>query len=157
MTYEEIKEKYAHDKSGYVSCWDCPLCILDKNGVPEMCAGYEDACDGYEEAYSRIQQYLNYRRYVNNNCHQYLNNKENTIVLYIDWEKKKILNESEYNKMLRKLEYTTDEEFSNWLNLYYSSAYIFKMNEDDKKEITNKFLAESEKDIKNYEKIVVNL
>ena len=59
--------------------------------------------------------------------------------------------------MLRKLEYTNDNEFSDWLNLHYSAAHIFKMDEEDKKDATKKFLAERKKNIKDYKKIVVNL
>ena len=157
MTYEEIKEKYAIDKSGYVSCYDCPLCVKDENDMPDKCLGYNYSCDGYEGAYARVQQYLNHQQYLNSNCHQYLNNKENTVILYVDWEKKDILNEHEYNEMLRKLEYTNDKEFSNWLSLHYSAAYIFRMDEEDKKDVANKFLAEREKDVKDYKKIVVSL
>lgn len=140
MTYEEIKEKYAIDKSGYVSYYDCPLCIKDENDMPNVCAGYTHCCDGYEEAYSRIQQYLN--------CKENPNNKKNTVVLYVDWNKKEILNEHEYNEMAQKLEYVSDDEFFNWLNERYSASDFFKMDEDDRKDIDNQFLAECRKDIR---------
>ena len=153
MTYEEIKEKYARDESGYIYCHDCPLYIEDETG----CSGYDDSCNGFEKAYARIQQYLDHQQYLNSNCHQYLNNEGNTVILYVEWGKKKVLNEHEYNEMLRKLEYTNDNEFSDWLNLHYSAAHIFKMDEEDKKDVAKKFLAKREKDIKDYKKIVVNL
>ena len=148
MTYEEIKAKYSCDESGYIYCSDCPLCIFE-NDEPNRCLGYDDFCDGYEDAYSRIQQYLN--------CKEKLNNKKNTIVLYVDWEKKEILNEHEYNEMTQKLEYSNDDDFFDWLNERYSASDIFKMDEDDRKDVANEFLAEHKKRAKEkcdcYEKV----
>lgn len=132
MTLEEIKEKYAYDESGWVCCCDCPLFVEDDNGDLKECIGYENTCDGKEGAYKRIQRYLN--------------GESGMVVLYVDWSNEEIYSAREYNEMVKELEDTNDEEFFDWLNLHYSAAYIFKMDEEDRKDVYNKFLAECRKD-----------
>ena len=153
MTYEEIKEKYARDESGYIWCYDCPLCSKDVSGVPVGCSGYNSFCNGYEKAYTRIQKYLGDK--------ENHSDKKRTVVLYVDWNNKEILNEHEYNEMAQKLEYVSDDEFFDWLNERYSASDVFKMDEDDRKDIDNQFLAEFRKDIREkcegYRRVEVEL
>nr|DAO57516.1 MAG TPA: hypothetical protein [Caudoviricetes sp.] len=152
MTYEEIKEKYSLDKSGYIYCSDCPLCIFE-NDEPSRCLGYDDFCDGYGKAYARIQKYLSDK--------ENLSDKKNTAFFYVDWKNKEILNEHKYNEMIKELEYDNDNKFFDWLNERYSASDIFKMDEDDRKDVANEFLAEYKKRAKEkcdcYERVEVEL
>ena len=150
MTLEEIKEKYGCDESGYVYCSDCPLNVANEDDVVCMtneCFGYDDFCDGYEEAHARIQKYLE--------------DRENMAVLYVDWQKKDIISEREYDEMIEELEDTNDDEFFDWLNSHYSIADVFGMNKEDKKDVSNKFIAECRKDAKEecsrYQRVEVEL
>ena len=148
MTYEEIKEKYSLDKSGYIYCSDCPLCIFE-NDEPSRCLGYEHFCDGHEEAYARIQQYLNYK--------QYLSDKKSMVVLYVDWKKKDIISEREYEETAD----LSDENFSKWLNLNYSAAEVYDMDGIERQDVYNKFCETAKKDSEkirsDYERVEVEL
>ena len=152
MTYEEIKEKYSRDEDGYIYCSDCPLCV-EENDVSSRCQEYDGFCNGYEKAYARIQKYLGDK--------ENHSDKKRTVVLYVDWNNKEILNEHEYNEMAQKLEYVSDDEFFDWLNERYSASDVFKMDEDDRKDIDNQFLAECRKDIREkcegYRRVEVKL
>lgn len=150
MTFEEIKEKYGCDESGYVYCSDCPLNVVNEDsavGMTNECFGYDDFCDGYEEAYMRIQKYLE--------------DEKRMAVLYIDWEKKDIISERKYNEMVEELEDTNDEEFFTWLNLCYSASEVFEMDEEDRKDVSNVFLAKCRKDAtekcSSYQRVEVEL
>ena len=152
MTLEEIKEKYSHDEDGYIYCSDCPLCVVDENsavGMTNECLGYDDFCDGYEEAYARIQQYLN--------CQQYLSDKENTVTLYIDWDKKEIISEREYEETAD----LSDENFSKWLNLNYNAAEVYDMDGIERQDVYNKFCETAKRSSKkirsDYERVEVEL
>lgn len=153
MTCEEIKEKYARDEDGYIYCSDCPLCI--ENGISSIngCMGYDDFCNGYEKAYARIRKYLSDK--------ENLSDKESMVTLYVNWVEKEIIGEREYNKMVKEFEDTDDNEFFDWLNLHYSASDVFKMDEDDRKDVSNEFLAECKKNVKEmcdcYERIEVKL
>lgn len=147
MTLEEIREKYACDESGWVCCSDCPLFIEDENGDLKECIGYDNACDGKEGAYKRIQKYLE--------------EEKRMVVLYVDWEKKDIISENEYNEMVKELEDVNDEKFFDWLNLCYSSSEVFEMDEEDRKDVNNVFLAKCRKDAtekcSRYQRVEVEL
>lgn len=149
MTYEEIKEKYAIDKYGYVSCYDCPLCIKNENDVSVACIGYAHCCNGYEEAYARIQKYLNDK--------ENLSDKKNTVVLYIDWKKKDIINEQEYNKTAD----ISTEKYYEWLDFNYSASDIYEMDGIERQDAYNKFCEAAKKDSKkirsDYERVEVVL
>ncbi len=152
MTIEEIKEKYSRDEDGYIYCSDCPLAIVDENsavGMTNECLGYDDFCDGHEEAYARIQQYLN--------CQQYLSDKKNTVILYIDWKKKDIISEREYEETAD----LSDENFSKWLNLNYNASEVYDMDGIDRQDVYNKFCETAKKDSEkirsDYERVEVSL
>ncbi len=148
MTYEEIKEKYSHGEGGYIYCSDCPLCIF-KNDEPDRCLGYDNFCDGRKEAYARIQQYLN--------CQQYLSDKKNAVILYVDWEKKEIISKREYEETAD----LSDENFSKWLNLNYNAAEVYDMDGIDRQDVYNKFCetakGSSKKIRSDYERVEVEL
>lgn len=148
MTFEEIKEKYARDESGYIWCQDCPLCIK-KCGVPRNCLGYNDYCNGYEKAYERIQKYLSDK--------ENLSDKKNTVVLYIDWKKKDIISEQEYNKTAD----ISTEKYYEWLDFNYSASDIYEMDGIERQDAYNKFCEAAKKDSKkirsDYERVEVEL
>lgn len=147
MTLEEIKAKYAYNESGWVYCSVCPLFVEDENGDLRQCIVYDDACDGKEGAYKRIQKYLE--------------GEKRMAVLYVDWEKKDIISENEYNEMVEEFEDTNDEEFFTWLNLHYSADFIFQIDEEGRKDICNEFRAERRKDAteecSRYQRVEVEL
>lgn len=149
MTYEEIKEKYSRDKSGYICCSDCPLCIKNENNRPIGCFKHNSSCDGHEIAYTRIQEYLNDK--------ENLSNKENTVILYVDWEKKDIISEEEYEETAD----LSDENFSKWLNLNYNAAEVYDMDGIDRQDVYNKFCEAAKKDSEkirsDYERVEVSL
>lgn len=145
MTFEEIKEKYSIDKYGYVSCYDCPLCIEDENGTMKGCSGYTHYCDGYEKAYARIQKYLNDKENPSD--------KKDTVVLYIDWKKKDIINEQEYNKTAD----ISTEKYYEWLDSNYSASDIYEMDGIERQDAYNKFCETAKKIRSDYERVEVVL
>lgn len=149
MTYEEIKEKYSRDKSGYICCSDCPLCIKNENNNLIGCFKHNSSCDGHETAYARIQEYLSDRKN--------LSDKENTAILYIDWEKKDIISEREYEETAD----LSDENFLKWLNLNYNAADVYDMDGIERQEVYSKFYetakGSSKKIRSDYERVEVEL
>lgn len=149
MTYEEIKEKYSHDKSGYICCFDCPLCIKNENNRPIGCFKHNSSCDGHEMAYARIQEYLSDK--------ENLSDKKNTVALYVDWENKEFISEEEYNEMTD----ISNEGFLKWLNVNYSASDVYDMDGIDRQDVYNKYcekIKESSAKIRSdYERVEVEL
>ena len=148
MTIKEIKEKYSRDEDGYIYCSDCPLRIM-KNDEMSGCLGYDDFCNGYGKAYVRIQKYLSDK--------ENLSSKKSMVVLYVDWKKKDIISEREYEETAD----LSDENFSKWLKLNYNAAEVYDMDGIDKQDVYNKFCETVKKDSKkirsDYERVEVEL
>lgn len=143
MTIKEIKEKYG-DKDGYVCCFACPLGgNRDDNNECDCVSNafYEDLCNRRCEAYERIKKYLDSK----------------VVILYVDWEKKDIIGEREYEETAD----LSDENFSKWLNLNYSAAEVYDMDGIDRQDVYNKFCESAKKDSKkirsDYERVEVEL
>lgn len=136
MTLEEIKEKYG--ANGYVYCSVCPLGV--KVGDYFECST-DESCDGQEKAYKNIKRYLD----------------NNTVVLYVDWKKKDIISEQEYNKTAD----ISTEKFYKWLNSNYNASDVYEMDGLDRQDAYNEFCETTKKDSEkirsDYERVEISL
>lgn len=143
MTYEEIKEKYGNE-DGYVYCSVCPLGGNGDDNDERDCINnsfYECFCDGRCGAYKRIRKYLG----------------GETMNLYVNWKKKDIISEKEYNEIAD----VSDKAFFEWLNAKYKASNVYTMDGIDRQDVYNKFCetakGNSEKIRSDYEIVVIEL
>ena len=69
------------------------------------------------------------------------------VKIYLDWYSKEVINEKDFNEKVeeREKDYKEDENFfAEWLNDNYYADEVWNLNEKERKEVRNNFLAKCE-------------